>query len=166
MKRNGRNPRFRRPKRQRIELRECPNVSNINLEGGKTVRQDQEIGKMGPGRDRDSSARESRKIVRLKAHRRPRKIIEFQMTENTITSEQCRAARELLGLSQDDVCDLANVSIKTLVDFENSNTKPYKRRIIDIQNALENAGAVFIEPIGLGPGVRLVMPKSKYMPRR
>ena len=69
--------------------------------------------------------------------------------------QQCRAARSLLGLHQEELCKLAKVTIKTLSDFESGKTKPYARTLDAIKEALEKAGVVFVDPNGLGAGVRL-----------
>lgn len=49
----------------------------------------------------------------------------------------------------------ANVSRKTLTDFEKGIRHPYDRTLRDIREALENAGIVFIDANGCGPGVQL-----------
>lgn len=77
----------------------------------------------------------------------------------TITPEQCRAARSMISLKQEELCEVANITHKTLVDFEGGKTKPYARTLVAIRDALEKAGVTFIDdgaasPDG-GPGVRL-----------
>ena len=74
---------------------------------------------------------------------------------NNITPEQCRAARGLLGISQMQLCELADITHKPLVDFERGKTKPYASTLERICAALEGQGVVFEGPDGLGPGVRL-----------
>jgi len=75
---------------------------------------------------------------------------------NTILSpEQCRGARGLLGLSQIDLCALAGISHKPLVDFEKGNTRTYISTLKKLLQALESAGVEFIPENGGGPGVRL-----------
>lgn len=88
------------------------------------------------------------------------------MTDTVLTADQCRAARGLLALSQDELCELAGVSIVTLSDFENGKTKAYSTTLEKIRNALEAAGAVFVAENGGGPGVRLNKPQDKYSPRK
>ena len=68
---------------------------------------------------------------------------------------QCRAARAMLGWSQQDLCDRAKVARKTLADFEGGKSTPYPRTLDDIQQALEEAGVEFIPENGGGAGVRL-----------
>ena len=83
-----------------------------------------------------------------------------------ITPDQCRAARGLLDLSQVDLCELAGVSRTSVGDFESGKPKPYATTVKKIRNALEAAGAVFVDENGGGPGVRLTKPKDKYLPPR
>lgn len=75
-----------------------------------------------------------------------------------ISAKQCRAARALLGWGQADLMKAAGVTQKTLSDFESGKTTPYESTLANIQNALESAGAVFVEPNGLGAGVRMREP--------
>ena len=76
---------------------------------------------------------------------------------NQITGRQIAAARVLLGMGQADLAQLANISAPTLRRMEASkgaiggmanNTKA-------VVFALENAGILFIDANGNGPGVRL-----------
>lgn len=74
----------------------------------------------------------------------------------TLSTEQCRAARALIGISQSDLCDMANVSIKTLSDFEAGKTQPHRKTIQMLRVSLSIAGVDFIEPQGAYSfGVRL-----------
>ncbi len=74
----------------------------------------------------------------------------------TITPEQCRAARALLGWSQSDLEKSSGVARKTLADFEGGKkTRPYGRTLEAISKTLEEAGVVFVDPNWLGDGVRL-----------
>ncbi len=81
-----------------------------------------------------------------------------------INGEQCRAARALLRMQQQALCDAANVTIKTLSDFESGKTKPYTRTVEAVQNALEAKGIQFIDggatSANGGPGVRLRKPEA------
>ncbi len=61
----------------------------------------------------------------------------------------------MLGLHQEELCKLADVTIKTLSDFESGKTSPYTSTLDKLRDALEKAGVVFVDPNGLGPGVRL-----------
>jgi transcriptional regulator with XRE-family HTH domain len=73
----------------------------------------------------------------------------------TISAEQCRAARGLLGWSQTDLSNVSETATKTIADFERGAREPYERTLNDIQVALEKAGVEFIAENGGGAGVRL-----------
>jgi transcriptional regulator with XRE-family HTH domain len=72
-----------------------------------------------------------------------------------MTPAQSRAARALLGLSQEDVAKAASVGIQTLIAFEGGRRSPYPRTTAAIRAALEAAGVEFIAEDGGGAGVRL-----------
>ena len=55
----------------------------------------------------------------------------------------CRAARELLGLTQLEISKLSDVSKKTINDFENEKVEPRSRVIRALREALEERGARF-----------------------
>ncbi len=73
----------------------------------------------------------------------------------SVTAEQSRAARGLLGWSQMDLANKSNVSRATVADFERGLREPYPNNIQAIQNALEAAGIQFIPENGGGVGVRM-----------
>ena len=75
-----------------------------------------------------------------------------------IVPVQCRAARALLGWSQDDLATAAKVSRATLAGFENEARCPLPRVLADIRQALEAAGVAIIAQNGGGLGVRLRNP--------
>lgn len=75
-----------------------------------------------------------------------------------LSSAQCRAARSLVGMNQNDLCAAAGITIKTLSDFEAGKTKPYARTLDALRAAMEAAGVVFIPENGGGAGVRLREP--------
>ena len=62
-----------------------------------------------------------------------------------ITPEQCRMARAGLHISQADLARRANVATATIAEFEKGRRTPYGRTVRDIQLALEEAGAVFVD---------------------
>jgi transcriptional regulator with XRE-family HTH domain len=71
---------------------------------------------------------------------------------------QVRAARGLLGLSQDDLAEQASVGVVTVMRLEAAGTsiRGSAQTMARIQRALENAGIIFIDQDGEGgPGVRL-----------
>jgi transcriptional regulator with XRE-family HTH domain len=72
-----------------------------------------------------------------------------------ITNAQCRGARGLIGFSQRDLAEAAEVAHRTLADFETGTRSPHPRTLDAIQAALEAAGVIFIDANGEGPGVRL-----------
>lgn len=72
-----------------------------------------------------------------------------------ITSAQCRAARALVGWSQDQLATSSKVAKATIANFEAGKREPYERTLADIQTALEAAGVQFIPENGGGAGVRL-----------
>jgi transcriptional regulator with XRE-family HTH domain len=78
-------------------------------------------------------------------------------TENvdTITSDQCRGARGLLGITQPALASAAKLGLSTIVDFEKSRRPVSEQAVRAIRKALEHAGIEFIDENGGGPGVRL-----------
>lgn len=55
----------------------------------------------------------------------------------------CQAAREMLGLTQQDLATTAQVSRKTINDFENVKTEPGGRILRALRETLEAQGARF-----------------------
>ncbi|HXN69129.1 MAG TPA: helix-turn-helix transcriptional regulator, partial [Bradyrhizobium sp.] len=72
----------------------------------------------------------------------------------------CRAARALLDWTQQDIANLARVSVVTIRNFENEKSTPQRATLDVIQRALEAAGVEFTN--GDRPGVRLVPRHSDY----
>jgi transcriptional regulator with XRE-family HTH domain len=72
-----------------------------------------------------------------------------------ITSAQCRAGRALLDWSQQQLADAARVGVVTVRQFESGGSQPRNATLDVIQRALEEAGVIFVEENGEGPGVRL-----------
>ncbi len=77
-----------------------------------------------------------------------------------ITAAQCRAARGLLGWTQYDLADRAGVGVVTVHQFESGINRPRRATGEVIQRAFEDAGVVFIDENGGGPGLRLRSPQS------
>ena len=75
-----------------------------------------------------------------------------------ITAAQCRAARGLLGWSQQKLADEAGVGIMTVHQLERDGSQPRRATQAAVQRALELAGVEFIEENGGGAGVRLRKP--------
>lgn len=86
----------------------------------------------------------------------------------SISASQCRAARALLGWSQDDLADRSSVGRATLANFEKEKSVPYDRTLRDIKSALEQAGVKFIDDnqtsAAGGPGVRLSLSPKPEVP--
>ena len=77
------------------------------------------------------------------------------ITNSSITPEQCRGARGMLGLGQAQLAEAAQVSRMTVVDFEKGTRTPHANNLSAIRTALEAAGVIFVDENGQGPGVRL-----------
>ena len=72
-----------------------------------------------------------------------------------MTPAQCRAARAMLGWSQDKLSEEAKVAKQTLADFERGARNPYARTLADIEKTLEAAGVGLIDD-EFGVGVMLL----------
>ena len=72
-----------------------------------------------------------------------------------MSAAQCRAARALIGWSQDQLASAAKVAKATIANFEAGRRSPYDRTLDDMRAALESAGVIFVDENGEGPGVRL-----------
>jgi len=72
-----------------------------------------------------------------------------------ITSAQCRAARGLIGWSQQQLASKAQVGIVTVHQLEAGTSEPRHSTLDVIKRAFELAGVEFIDENGGGPGVRL-----------
>ena len=72
-----------------------------------------------------------------------------------MTPAQCRGARALLDLTQPELSQAAGLGLSTIVDFERGRRRLTPETIAVIKQALEKAGAEFIEENGGGAGVRL-----------
>lgn len=73
----------------------------------------------------------------------------------SISSAQCRAARALLSMSQEDLAQASKVAKATIANFEAGRRQPYDRTLEDLRRAFETAGVEFIPENGGGAGVRL-----------
>ena len=74
---------------------------------------------------------------------------------------QIRAARVLVGLSQQDLAKLSGVGLATLKRIEGAGAEltGTAQTMARIQRALESAGVIFLHEEGnAGPGVRLRNP--------
>lgn len=73
-----------------------------------------------------------------------------------MTGNQFKAARSLLGWSQNQLAEAAGLSVPTIKRAEGSAALSASENAVDaIRSALEDAGVEFIAENGGGPGVRL-----------
>ena len=71
-----------------------------------------------------------------------------------MTPAQCRAARGLLDWTQGDLAKASSVSDVTIRNYERGKKiQPASAQVI--KHALSEAGIIFIDQNGNGPGVRL-----------
>ncbi|MDE2111481.1 MAG: helix-turn-helix domain-containing protein [Alphaproteobacteria bacterium] len=75
-----------------------------------------------------------------------------------VTSRQIRAARALLGWTQQTLADKALVAINTVRAIENNRPYPKSDSITAVHQALAKAGIVFLPNGTMGEGVRLARP--------
>ena len=81
-----------------------------------------------------------------------------------LTARQVRAARVLLGWSQDDLSSAAELGIATIrrLEAQDGVLRGMSDTIWKIQDALEKAGIVFIDDDETGgPGLRLAKQTSE-----
>ena len=74
--------------------------------------------------------------------------------EHQVTPDQCRAARGLLAMSQNELATAANVGNSTVRNFEAGRSVPVANNLTAIQKVLEAGGVEFIRENGGGAGVR------------
>lgn len=75
-----------------------------------------------------------------------------------LTSAQLRAARALLRLDQSGLAESAGISVETIKRLEKMEGELLAvtgTTLAKLQLALEQAGVIFIDANGNGPGVRL-----------
>jgi predicted transcriptional regulator len=75
-----------------------------------------------------------------------------------ITAAQCRAARGLVGWSQQDLAREAGVGTVAIHQLESATSQPRRATLDVIKRAFEKAGVEFIDENGGGAGVRLRKP--------
>jgi transcriptional regulator with XRE-family HTH domain len=68
---------------------------------------------------------------------------------------QCKAARALVGWTQQQLAAEARVGVVTIHQFETGVSQPRRATVDAIKRTLEVAGIEFIDANGGGPGVRL-----------
>ena len=74
-----------------------------------------------------------------------------------VSIRQLKAARALIGWSQEELASAAGISLPTIKRLEAAEGWLAGRQTtaLNIRNALEKAGIEFIDENGGGPGVRL-----------
>jgi transcriptional regulator with XRE-family HTH domain len=75
-----------------------------------------------------------------------------------VSSRQIRAARTLLGWTQQTLADRALVAINTIRAIEADRPYPKPDTTTAVRRALEKAGIVFLPNGTMGEGVRLARP--------
>jgi transcriptional regulator with XRE-family HTH domain len=78
-----------------------------------------------------------------------------------ISSAQCRAARALIGWSQQELAAKAGVGTVAIHQLESGASNPRRSTIDVLRRALEAAGVEFIDENGGGAGVRLRKPVKR-----
>ncbi|QPC95645.1 helix-turn-helix domain-containing protein (plasmid) [Mesorhizobium sp. INR15] len=73
----------------------------------------------------------------------------------TITTGQLRAARGLIGWTQQDLADKSEAGRAIIADFESGKRTPYATTLTRMQETLIAAGVEFIPENSRGAGVRL-----------
>jgi len=86
-------------------------------------------------------------------------LLASSMVIPMITPRQIRAARALLGWSQQQLADRAIVSLNALARLETGNVDSRVSTMMAIQKALAKAGVEFLDADQKGEGVRLKSPK-------
>jgi transcriptional regulator with XRE-family HTH domain len=72
-----------------------------------------------------------------------------------ITPAQCRAARGLIGWSQQDLAKNAGIGTVAVHQLENGTSAPRRATLDVVKRAFESVGVEFIDKNGGGEGVRL-----------
>ena len=84
----------------------------------------------------------------------------------SITIEQLRAARALVGWSQTQLAERAEMSLPTVKRVEAGNgPRVSEEARLKLQQALECGGVEFIDENGGGPGVRLRKRQRSKQPK-
>lgn len=78
-----------------------------------------------------------------------------QEKRTELDPRQCVAARGLLNLTQQQLAELSAVTVKTVIRFESGSQRTSALVVRALKRALEDAGVLFLEENGMGPGVAL-----------
>ncbi len=79
-----------------------------------------------------------------------------------IEASQIKAARALIGMTQEDIAKATGLSVQTIKRMETAGThRSTVATVLAVQKTLESAGIVFISENGGGVGVRLAKPRGE-----
>lgn len=84
-------------------------------------------------------------------------------TQMVVSGNQIRAARALIGMDQRTLAERAGVGINTVRNLEAHGAESVRARtdtLGAILDALKEAGVIFVDENGAGPGVRLKKSES------
>ncbi|MDO3431812.1 helix-turn-helix transcriptional regulator [Rhizobium sp. CBN3] len=84
----------------------------------------------------------------------------MQDGSSCLSPAQCRAARALIGWSEDDLSSASKIPKATIAGYEAGKLSPDEQALRDMKRCLEDAGVLFIPENGGGAGVRLARPAS------
>ncbi|MCP1215096.1 helix-turn-helix domain-containing protein [Acetobacter orientalis] len=89
-------------------------------------------------------------------------------TKISVSASQVRAARALLGISQDELAAKSGVPKRTLVRFELGEGVPRQSTVEALAHTLERAGIAFIADmdVGGGDGEGVRFRQSRYLEYR
>jgi transcriptional regulator with XRE-family HTH domain len=76
-----------------------------------------------------------------------------------ITRLQCRAARAIADVTQEQLAEASGVGIVTIRQFELGRTSPRASTLRAIANALKRKGVILLD--GSSPGVRMRAPPAR-----
>ena len=89
------------------------------------------------------------------------------MEDKALLPSEIKAARALLGWSQQDLAKRANLSASTVADFERSQRNPVANNLAAMRDALEQSGITFLAGGAIaGPTSRIPKPKTEGVPIR
>jgi transcriptional regulator with XRE-family HTH domain len=75
------------------------------------------------------------------------------MSSDTVSPEQCRAARALLNLTLEEFSTKCGLSARTLTNFEMGTTAPRETTTKILLEAFQELGIVFVAVAGAPGGV-------------
>ncbi len=114
---------------------------------------------VGPGRVLDTLRSAAAHCSGCECAANPRMSASENRKIFPISPGQVRGARGMLGWSQTQLAIACDLPLTTVHRLESGTSKPQRRTVEAIRQALEVAGVEFIEAArGKGPGVRLARP--------